>query len=240
MGITFTTTKKLNVEPLHNEISSDNPTVYFRMDDSGVPLTDEQGCSTNTFETGSLTYGLNGRFKKAVQSNGGYIRGEVCTGSLQSPQLLNSFEFIVKRNGPPSSNDEYICGNYRNIGIGVEQTTGNLQVFYEGGAGATTSVIVSPFNICDNNWHHCIVTTNGSDDWDAYVDGIQYNFPAQAGQIDTGFIGYGVYLFVRGNFLGTPTTEIFNSGLISMYAFYRNKTLTSTQAADHYAAYQKI
>ena len=234
--------RQQNPTPFHNAILADNPTVYFRMDDAATPLTDEMSCSNATTTTGSPAFQQPGKFGTSIESfvnagPGDYISGAACA----FPDQVNSYEIILKRNGVPST-DEYFVGNYQNINLGVESGTGHLFCLFERSTGGgPLQVITTTLDVCDNQWHH-VVVTNFTTNWQFYVDGVNQAPATGLNPPNTSTSGPAITLFTYNNKFaaGAPSENEMFIGNISMFAWWRGTALSAPQVAAHYAAYQLI
>lgn len=224
-------------------ILADSPTLFFKMDDAGVPLVDEIVCETGTTQSGIFTYQDTGKFGDAITSAsaGAYLQG---TGGFgcKNPVTTISWEAIIKRSGAPATASEYFYSYRINGSWGVQQSTGNLTFrFVRSTGGGPRQDIISPFNVCDGAWHHVVCTVNGAA-WNLYVDGAQYS-DTGLNQINTSSAGLWHWFTTADNFtspIQTPgTIESFN-GSMSSFVAWTNTELTPVQVANHYAAYLLI
>ncbi len=238
-----------NPAAYESAVLADNPTLFFKMDDAGLPLFDEQGCdTTTTTQSGTLTYQDAGKFGDAITSAsaGAYLRSNhPAVGGCHNPNSSSlSWEAIIKRNGAPATASEYFFSYRINGSWGVQQSTGNLTFrFVRATGGGPRQDIISPFNVCDGAWHHVVATiaSNGTS-WNLYVDGNQYS-DTGLNQMNTSSGGLWHWFTTADNFtspIQTPgTIESFN-GSISSFLYWASTELTPVQVANHYAGYQAI
>ncbi len=215
----------------------DTPSYYCKMNDAGVPLVDEQGCVSFSTEVGSVNYAQSGKNNLSIQGAGGYIH-DVGTPVCASPGGNSSYEAIIRRNGAPAINDEYYQGDRDNAAMGVQAGTGFLQArFTRSTGGGPVQTITTTFNVCDNNWHHVVITVNLTT-WTFWVDGVSQG-GVGLNPVNTAFGNAPLSFFVRyqnANPWAPVPAEAFQ-GWISSAAYWRVTVLNGTQVGNHYAAY---
>lgn len=204
-------------------ILADNPTSYWRLNESsGTTATDQKGVNNGTI-TGGVTLGVTGATTgdTAMSFNGtsGYVALSQLSG-LQTPNFSLEAWFKTTNNASQKIYRWRLNGNMLIINGGLPQ------VIYNDSAANVHSA-ASSVNHADGNWHHMVGTYDGST-LKLYLDGSLTVSTSTSAPIFYG--GGGVAIGRDGDFSG----EYFN-GSIDEVAVY-NYALTASKVNSHFVA----
>lgn len=199
--------------------------VYYRLGEgSGTTLTDALGNVNGIYAGSGITYGVTGPLANdadtAVTFAGSSDAAAVGHDSRFDLGDVVSVEFWVKRSATQGTDQNLIShlgGSY-----GVRFNTLNRITFYTPG---NATIIARSGNITDQNWHHVVVTKNGSTS-KVYLDGADVTVAGTnitltdsgSGNLEIGFQGAGTNRF---------------TGSLDELALY-SVALSATEVLQHY------
>ena len=221
-----------------NAVSDDGPGVYYRLNEaSGTTTVDSSGNGRDGRYRGSVTLGAT---SSCVRDGGSAVTLDGSTGYLGYATALNvtgsySLELWFKTTTTSGG---------RLLGFGLSATGPSLAVdrqLYLTNAGRVVyginpvlvKTVTSPATYNDGVWHHVLATQSASG-MRLYVDGALVGSDPATTTLATysGFLRAGY-----DNLLGWPSapSSYFLAGSVDEVAWY-DKTLTATDAAEHYNA----
>lgn len=158
-------------------------TNYWKLDEASDPVIDSWG-SNNGTSLGGVTQGVTGKIDNASQFDGIYGT-KIIASPIEFETGAFSISFWIKSSGDLASNMIPIgSGSYPGYYIQIKgSAVGNKLTFRT--SNGTPNDLNANSTITDTDWHHIVLTRDGSGNKKLYLDGVQDNVTTNDGSRDT-------------------------------------------------------